>query len=239
MNEPLLNQFVKELLDEHSEILLGRLNSIENLLGRSNRANAIRTLDLREQLNRMEKEIMANATALQRLQDDNAKLQQQLTAMQTAQGNLQTQLSTFATAQAAANKRLMDDIQKLKDASNDPAIAAVADSMEQTTQGMVTSTAAIQTVADALAANAAAEDQVDQPAAPPALAVSPKTAQITQGGTQQFTASQPVTWSAVSGSIDANGLYTAPSDLGITGDVVTAASQADATVTDTATVTIS
>jgi len=48
----------------------------------------------------------------------------------------------------------------------------------------------------------------------PPLAISPKTATLFVGATQQFTANAPVTWSASCGSIDNNGLYTAPNVAG-------------------------
>jgi len=46
---------------------------------------------------------------------------------------------------------------------------------------------------------------------PPPVTISPTSAQVQLGGTQQFTASTTVTWSSTgSGSVNASGLYTAP-----------------------------
>jgi uncharacterized protein YjdB len=42
------------------------------------------------------------------------------------------------------------------------------------------------------------------------LSITPTTASLTAGQTLQFTANEPVTWSAVGGSITAGGLFTAP-----------------------------
>src|SRR5438105_1129404 len=50
----------------------------------------------------------------------------------------------------------------------------------------------------------------------PAVTVSPSTATVTEGATQQFTAtaSSSVTWTATGGTIDASGLYTAGNTAG-------------------------
>lgn len=74
------------------------------------------------------------------------------------------------------------------------------------------------------------------------VTVSPATATLAAGATQQFTASvagttnQAVTWSALSGSITSGGLYTAPASGA--SDTVTATSQQTTTVLGTAAVTI-
>jgi len=75
------------------------------------------------------------------------------------------------------------------------------------------------------------------------VTVTPKTATLSQGGTQSFTATvtgttnTAVTWSAQEGSIDSAGLYTAPK--GLTGTFrVVAMSQANPTSTGMAAVTI-
>ncbi len=76
------------------------------------------------------------------------------------------------------------------------------------------------------------------------VAVSPTTATVTSGGTQQFTASvngstnTAVTWSASAGSISSTGLFTAPSVTSSTTVTVKAVSQADTTKSATATVTV-
>jgi uncharacterized protein (DUF1800 family) len=68
------------------------------------------------------------------------------------------------------------------------------------------------------------------------LAVSPSTATLLLGGTQQFTAANVTKWSATSGSITAAGLYTAPASMPASGkDTVTATS---ASGTGTAIVTL-
>jgi uncharacterized protein (DUF1800 family) len=57
----------------------------------------------------------------------------------------------------------------------------------------------------------------------PAPVVSPPTATVALGGTQQFSASNVTSWSAVSGSVTSAGLYTAPSTMPASGtDKVTA-----------------
>src|SRR5205085_402668 len=57
------------------------------------------------------------------------------------------------------------------------------------------------------------------------LVVTPANPVVVLGSTQQFTASGAVSWSAVSGSITATGLYTSPATLPATGaDKITASS---------------
>jgi uncharacterized protein YjdB len=78
------------------------------------------------------------------------------------------------------------------------------------------------------------------PPEPVAVSVSPATATIAVGATQQFSASvigstnTAVTWSASTGSIDPTGLFTAPATAGSA--IITATSQADATKSATASV---
>ena len=53
--------------------------------------------------------------------------------------------------------------------------------------------------------------------------ISPKSATVVAGGTQQFTAAGAASWSAVAGTVSATGLYTAPAVLPASGsDTVTA-----------------
>src|SRR5215470_15623805 len=76
------------------------------------------------------------------------------------------------------------------------------------------------------------------------LSISPASATITSAQKQQFTANvngtanTGVTWTASMGSIDASGLYTAPSVTTQTAGVVTATSNDDATVHANANLTI-
>lgn len=69
-----------------------------------------------------------------------------------------------------------------------------------------------------------------------AVTVSPSTASITVGGTQQFTANFPSSWSADSGTVSGSGFYTAPSTNG-TYTVTATATNGGATGTATVTVT--
>jgi hypothetical protein len=80
---------------------------------------------------------------------------------------------------------------------------------------------------------------------PPTVAVTPKTATLSTGGTQAFAASvsflgdacdTTVAWSATGGSITQGGIYTAPWAPG--SYTITATSAADGTTGDTATVTV-
>ena len=76
-----------------------------------------------------------------------------------------------------------------------------------------------------------------------AISISPTSASMLTGGTQQFTATvtgssnTAVTWSATGGSVSSSGLYTAPSSAGTY--TVTATSAADTTKSASATVTVS
>ncbi|HEY3929687.1 MAG TPA: Ig-like domain-containing protein [Candidatus Koribacter sp.] len=69
------------------------------------------------------------------------------------------------------------------------------------------------------------------------ITITPSSATTQVGKTQQFTANQAVTWSASCGSIDTNGLYTAPSSAETCTITATASSGSayTATATDTAT----
>ena len=74
---------------------------------------------------------------------------------------------------------------------------------------------------------------------PASLTVTPGTATVALGTTQQFTASVPVTWAATAGTISAGGLYTAPAAMPASSAVtVRATSTADSTKFATATVTL-
>lgn len=77
---------------------------------------------------------------------------------------------------------------------------------------------------------------------PPPIVISPASATVVAGNTQQFSATTvpantPITWSCLNGTITAGGLYTAPA-TGFSSDVVTAAWQSNANVKATAAVTI-
>jgi beta-glucanase (GH16 family) len=80
-------------------------------------------------------------------------------------------------------------------------------------------------------------------ATPVAVSISPSSASLATGGTQQFTATvsgstnTAVTWSASCGSISSGGLYTAPTTTATC--TVTATSAADTTQSASATVTVS
>ena len=75
-----------------------------------------------------------------------------------------------------------------------------------------------------------------------AVSISPVSAALLTGGTQQFTATvtgssnTAVTWLTTGGTVSTNGLYTAPATAGTYS--VTATSQADPTVSATASVTV-
>ena len=84
-------------------------------------------------------------------------------------------------------------------------------------------------------------ENVMTPGAPvtSAITITPIVAKIQAGGTQQFTASVPVTWSVISsggGSITSDGLYTAPTRQGMY--LVKGTSIADQTKSATATVMV-
>ncbi len=76
------------------------------------------------------------------------------------------------------------------------------------------------------------------------ISVSPSSATLTSGAKQQFTATvsgtsdTAVTWTASKGTINTSGLYTAPTVTSATNVTVTATSQADATKSASAAVTV-
>ena len=79
---------------------------------------------------------------------------------------------------------------------------------------------------------------------PITVTISPTSASVTSGGSQQFTATvsgtsqTAVTWSATSGTVSASGLFTAPTVRAATTVTVTATSVADPTRTASAVVTV-
>jgi uncharacterized protein YjdB len=96
-------------------------------------------------------------------------------------------------------------------------------------------------VAQLNAAVSAAQTATNPPVV--VVSVSPTSATLAVGATQQFTATvtgatdTSVKWGATTGTVDANGLYTAPSPAGT--DTVTATSNEDATKSGSASVVIS
>ena len=82
------------------------------------------------------------------------------------------------------------------------------------------------------------------PAATISVSVSPTTATVASGGTEQFsaqvtnTSNTAVTWSATSGTVSTTGLFTAPSVIATKTVTVTATSVADKTKSASATVTV-
>src|SRR5207249_3484709 len=85
---------------------------------------------------------------------------------------------------------------------------------------------------------------VAEAAIPTSISVSPASATVYSGGTQQFTAAvnnmdnPGVTWTASAGSISNTGLFTAPSVTAQSTAIVTATIVADPTKTASATVTV-
>jgi uncharacterized protein (DUF1800 family) len=76
-------------------------------------------------------------------------------------------------------------------------------------------------------------------AAAPSVTVTPSSATVTLGATQQFTSSTAVNWTATAGAISSTGLYTAPSTMPASSAVtIRATSTMDATRFATATVTL-
>lgn len=96
-------------------------------------------------------------------------------------------------------------------------------------------------VANLNAAVAAAQAALNPPVV--AVSVSPTSATLAVGATQQFSATvtgatdTSVTWSATSGTVDSTGLYTAPATAG--SGQVTATSNADSTKSASSSVTFS
>jgi hypothetical protein len=82
------------------------------------------------------------------------------------------------------------------------------------------------------------------PAAAISISVSPTTATVASGGTEQFSAqltntgNTAVTWSATSGTVSTSGLFTAPTVTATTTVTVTATSVADTTKSASATVIV-
>jgi len=159
-------------------------------------------------LTRIGEQLTAQSTALSRLQADNEATKAQIAELQA---NFQTQ----SDAINAANARLQKSIDDLKNAAgNDDALNAIATDQEA-------ALGSLKAISEGMAASATSEGGLDQPPATQ-VAITPPSASLAPGGTQAFSSSVPSAWAATSGSIDANGNYTAPSDPSIIGDDVTA-----------------
>lgn len=177
------------------------------------------------QLRIMEGISLNTNTVVLRLQSIQDAMKKQLDTIQTA-------LATAVQAQADANTRLENDIAALRNSAGSgdvDTLNAIADSLDSTLTGF-------KAVTDQLNAAATAEAAVDvapppvPPVTVPTLTISPVTASVSRTGTMQFSATGGVaggtiTFKATSGSLDANNLYTPPTDPTITSDIVVATSQ--------------
>jgi hypothetical protein len=169
-------------------------------------------------LRKLEDTTMSNGANLTRLQNDIVTLQGQVTTLTTSN-------NAAATALAAAIARLQETILALQAAitgDDDAAVGKAADALEAQLPNLT----AIQSSLDAQTANDATIDPATQPTT---LVISPTTANVAPGGTQSFSANIAVTWSAVSGTIDVSGVYTAPTN--VPSDTVTATSADGQTAT--------
>lgn len=157
------------------------------------------------------------------------EINQKLDDLLTKENKMATVLDALTTAVAANTDVIQSAItliqglaQQIKDAGTDPVkLKALTDALAATDQQLA----------------AAVKANTNQ-----GILVSPSTATVAQRGTQQFTATgdTSVTWSVApadgsAGTVDANGLYTAPSTDG-TGQVV-ATGVTDPTKSGFATVT--
>lgn len=142
-----------------------------------------------------------------------------------------TDLGTSVQGVSDELKQLLDDISAAKGADPQQVEASVAQARTLLTQ------------LDAAVAAAKASANPPTPT-PLSVVVSPSSATLAPGGTQQFSATvsggaaggdQSVKWSAQSGSVDASGNYTAPASGT---DVVTATSNQDGTTNGTASVSV-
>lgn len=175
------------------------------------------------------KDVADNKAALTRVQAD-------VTTLLAKQLALAKEVETISDAVDTESVTLADIAQQLRDAAGSgdtDALNALADKIEGVSDNIDTHTTRLDAIAaKAKAASAAAVAQ------PVTLTIDPKAATVAPGATQQFTASGPANFSADIGSIGTDGLYTAPTD-GSTSAVVTATSQSDPTVSDSASVSIS
>jgi outer membrane murein-binding lipoprotein Lpp len=160
------------------------------------------------------------STASDRLSNDVNALKNEIVSLQGAQTTLLTAITNANQRFTADLKTLTDLVEQLRNnagSGNEEVLNQLADQIES-------STASIQQTTQQLSGAAAIEDAADPaPATPPALTVSPSTVTLAPGGTQQFTASEPVDWAvnpSLGGSITPDGLYTTSSTG--TSDTVTA-----------------
>lgn len=205
MNEiPPVVQFILARIEQQLLDLTARVNRLED--GSSPTYQRILLA-----LERIEQNQMTEKEAL-------ARLQGQFDTLQSQQTENNTTLANFVKSQDLANARLQATIDELRNqagSGNADAINALADRAE-------TILADQRSAIDTMKAGIVAEDALDEPVP----VVSPATATVAPGATQQFSCNVPCSWAADNGSIDASGLYAAPAS-GSTTDKITATATAD------------
>jgi hypothetical protein len=113
-------------------------------------------------------------------------------------------------------------------------VDAAVTHLEQTIKNLQTNGVTAQNLTDLQTLQAAISSFVPKPT----ITVTPATANVAVGATEQFSADVDVTWTVTgTGTIDANGLYTAPAAAGT--DTVTATATDGSGAVATATVVVS
>lgn len=143
--------------------------------------------------------------------------------LQTDVANLQAGITTLTTAINTA----ITDIGNLAGSGDAAALAQVADNLEAAVSSIQSEGAAL--------------NNAENPPAPVTLAISPSSATVANGATQQFTSNIPsINWGAntPAGGTVSNGLYTAPASPTQPSDIVQCTT-ADGTQTASASITLS
>jgi DNA-binding transcriptional MerR regulator len=172
---------------------------------------------------------MATKSAQQRLADAQ-------TAEATELQGIKTSLASLKSDAAGKFTELEDIIKELRDAAGSgdaDVINAAADKAEAVVSDLKDLHSGLSDL------DTSVQSQSGAPAtpAPTAVTITPTSVDVAAGAQTTFSTNVPANYSALSGSVDANGVYTAPTDPTIASDTVTATSQADGS-TATASVNI-
>lgn len=208
-----------EILSGERSIMSGRYSEdfLRKILRRIDDFEERSSSQLKEVLSKMS----TQADALSRVQAD-------VKAVSSKMDTLATQVkgvSDGVDSESDTITQLVQEIRNQAGSGNADALNAVADQLEGVGTRLDGHVSTLQ---------AAAAKAQQGALAGTTLQIIPPTFSIAAGATQQFTTNLPSTFSAANGSVDANGVYTAPTDPAITSDQVTATSTADPTKTATA-----
>lgn len=231
------DQLYDVLVEESNKILDAGFAELESRYSESFLRQVLCRMDesenrLTKLLEKVGHMVAANQVAIARLTADIGTLQGKFDGLSTKTQNV----SDAVDAESITLASIADQLRNTAGSGDADTINALADKIEGISGNLDTHTDKLDAIAkEAKDASAAATAQ------PITIGLSPKTATVAPGATQQFSVGSPSNFKLAdgsTGSIDTSGLYTAPTD-GSTSDTVTATSQTDPSVSESASVTIS